>query len=323
MSLTISRATCVARAGRLSAFPVVMGTGIVSVTLSLDGHQDASRALLVITAAAWIALAMALAWRGAADRPALRQEGRSPSGLSAVAASAVLGTRVVDLGWTAPGIALLVVSFGIWLALAGSVLHRLTGQAPGSAFMVTVSTEALAVLAATIAASENATWLLYGALVPAVLGIGSYPLIFARFDLRELGTGGGDQWIAGGALAISALAVGQIIRAASRLGTLAGAMETLRITALCLWVGAALWLPLLLAGEIWRPRVHYDPRRWSTVFPLGMYAACSFTVGAATQTPILSSFARLWVWPAVVAWTIAFAGLLGRGRLLLRAIRRA
>ena len=40
----------------------------------------------------------------------------------------------------------------------------------------------------------------------------------ARFDLRELLTGQGDHWVAGGALAISALAAGKITEAAGALG---------------------------------------------------------------------------------------------------------
>jgi hypothetical protein len=44
------------------------------------------------------------------------------------------------------------------------------------------------------------------------------------------------------------------------------------------WVAALAWLPALLAGELASPRLRYDERRWSTVFPLGMYAVCSFVV---------------------------------------------
>jgi hypothetical protein len=39
-----------------------------------------------------------------------------------------------------------------------------------------------------------------------------------------------------------------------------------------------LWLPVLLLDEALHPRPRYDVRRWSTVFPVGMYAACSFAV---------------------------------------------
>ena len=65
-----------------------------------------------------------------------------------------------------------------------------------------------------------------------------------------------------------------------------------------LWALTIAWLPVLLAAEVLRPRLRYDVRRWSTVFPVGMYAACSFVVGAAARAPGITDFARVWVWVA-------------------------
>ncbi|HUY23761.1 MAG TPA: hypothetical protein VMV09_00450 [Candidatus Saccharimonadales bacterium] len=43
------------------------------------------------------------------------------------------------------------------------------------------------------------------------------------------------------------------------------------------------WLPAWVPGEgVWS-RFNYDVRRWSTVFPGGMYAACSFIAGRAAH----------------------------------------
>jgi hypothetical protein len=50
------------------------------------------------------------------------------------------------------------------------------------------------------------------------------------------------------------------------------------------------------------------------VFPLGMYAACSFAVGAAAHSHGLVDFARVWVWVGVAAWVLVSAGMLGRPR---------
>jgi hypothetical protein len=60
-----------------------------------------------------------------------------------------------------------------------------------------------------------------------------------------------------------------------------------------------LWLPILLVAEARWPRTTYDVGRWSTVFPVGMYAACSFVVGAVASAPAITDFARVWVWVAV------------------------
>ena len=87
-------------------------------------------------------------------------------------------------------------------------------------------------------------------------------------------TGHGDRWVADGALAISALACVKIIQAgdALRLASLHG---FLTVVALVPWCLAMLWLGPLIAAEALRPRLSHDVRRWATVFPLGMYAACS------------------------------------------------
>src|SRR5207237_3198596 len=52
----------------------VMGTGIVSVALSLDGHETLSRALLGLAAAGWILLAAQLAGRALRGRAPMRRE---------------------------------------------------------------------------------------------------------------------------------------------------------------------------------------------------------------------------------------------------------
>jgi tellurite resistance protein TehA-like permease len=78
---------------------VVMGTGIVSIGLSLDGRETLSRILLVIAGLAWIALASLLASRVLGDRERVRNEARSPAALAGVAGTAVLGTRLTLLSY--------------------------------------------------------------------------------------------------------------------------------------------------------------------------------------------------------------------------------
>lgn len=70
------------------------------------------------------------------------------------------------------------------------------------------------------------------------------------------------------------------------------------------------WLIPQIAAETIRPRLAYDVRRWATVFPLGMYAACSFAVGHITGLTAITRFAQVWTWPAVAATLLALAGLL-------------
>jgi tellurite resistance protein TehA-like permease len=81
-----------------------------------------------------------------------------------------------------------------------------------------------------------------------------------------------------------------------------------------LWALTIAWLPVLLAAEVLRPRLGYDVGRWSAVFPVGMYAACSFAVGATAGAPAITDFARAWTWVAVAVWLLVAAAMVMRVR---------
>jgi hypothetical protein len=295
-----------------------MGTGIVSIGLSLDKHETLSRILLVIGAVAWLGLGLLLAARALHDRERVHREAGSPAALTGVAGTAVLGTRLTLLGWRWAGIALLILAFLSWLPLVTFVLDNWVVPTVGASVMLTVSTESLAVLSAALAGAEGTDWLLYAAVIPFLLGLGFYVFVISRFDLRQLTVGRGDHWITGGALAISALAAGQITLGAHSLHQLSALTGGLKATSVVLWALTIAWLPVLLCTEGLRPRVSYDGRRWSTVFPVGMYAACSFVVGTAAHAPAMTQFARIWVWVGVAVWLVVFAAMLRRGLELAR-----
>ncbi len=296
----------------------VMGTGIVSVALSLDGHETLSRILLVVAAVMWVTLAVLVPLRARHDPARFHADVRTPPALTSVAGTAVLGTRFTLLGWTWAGIGLLVIALVLWAVLLTPVLSNWKTPTVGASLVLTVSTESLAVLAATLSVPEHADWLLVIALVPFVLGLCFYAFVIFRFDFRQIGRGHGDHWITGGALAISTLAVGKLTAEAKSLAILGNGGGILRDLAVILWILTMLWLPLLLLGEVLRPRLHYDVRRWSTVFPVGMYAACSFVVGAVAHAGGITSFAQVWVWVALAVWAVAFAALLWRTEAIVR-----
>jgi hypothetical protein len=80
---------------------------------------------------------------------------RSPGGLTGVAATSVLGSRLLELGWNVPGEALLVLAFAIWVPLEPLVARRLPGRVTGEWFMVVVAIQSLAVLSAELAAGRR------------------------------------------------------------------------------------------------------------------------------------------------------------------------
>lgn len=296
----------------------VMGTGIVSIGLSLDGHAALSQALLGIDVALWLGLCAVFARRVAWQRQRWVLEARSPAGLTAVAGTAVLGARLALLGVYWAAYLLLALAVCLWSALLPPVLRHWRTPTVGVSFVVTVSTESLAVLAALLALERHVTWLALAALAPLALGLLAYVFVLARLDVRQLRAGLGDHWITGGALAIATLACARVAAAlavSSSLGGVAGALDDV---ALALWAAAAAWLPALIASELLWRRLSYDTRRWSTVFPLGMYAVCSFAVGERTGIGGLTSFARVWIWVAFALWAAVLAAMLRRGVAVAR-----
>jgi tellurite resistance protein TehA-like permease len=285
----------------------VMGTAIVSIALSLDGRETLSRVVLALAAAIWVTLAVLLPLRIARDPPGFWADARTPGAFTAPVATAVLGTRLTLLGWNWAGMAALAIAFVTWAGLQRPVLAAWKTPTVGVSLLLAVSAEALAVLAATLATSEHARWLTLAAVAPFVLGLGIYAVVLARFDLRQLVVGGGDHWITGGALGIAALAAARITGATEVVGLAGGHDGALHAITIGLWVLTMLWLPVLVFAELRWPRPGYDARRWSTAFPLGMYAACSFAVGTVTHTHVITSFARVWVWVGFASWAILAA----------------
>ena len=291
---------------------VVMGTGIVSIGLSLDGERALSVALLVIAAAVWLLAGAGLAAMVIGLGVHALREPRSPGALTAIAATGVLGSRVQMLGWNAVAGALLAIAACLWLLLVPRVLAGWQRRTTGTSFVLAVATESLAVLGAELAGACGAGWLALASLACLALGVAFYVLVVSGFDPRELLAGRGDQWVAGGALAISALACAEIALAAPGLAPIRDAHHALSTAALVLWATAIAWLPPLVACEVVSPRLGYDPRRWSTVFPLGMYAVSSFTVARLRGLGGIHDFARVAIWIAFAVWVLVFAGLVRR-----------
>jgi hypothetical protein len=117
------------------------------------------------------------------------------------------------------------------------------------------------------------------------LGLALYGATIARFSPAELVRGAGDQWIAGGALAISGEACANL---------------ALHGASVVLWVAAVAWVPALIAGELARPRIGAPSTRWSTVFPIGMYGALSLQVSTAAAEAMTGIALAAWALVLVV-----------------------
>ncbi|MQY35275.1 hypothetical protein SRB17_32480 [Streptomyces sp. RB17] len=295
-----------------AAGAAVMATGIVSVGLHMTGDETVSRVVLAMACVAWAALAAEFVLRLVGDRQRWVTEAESPGGLTSVAATTVLGTRISAVGAQTAAEALLALAALLWPVLLVLVVRRWRRRMPGAVFLCCVATEGLAVLAATLATAERAAWLAHTALVLFWLGLVLYVLALTHFDPRQVLEGAGDHWIAGGALAISALAGANLLIAgdagmylwnADDRGVLRNVTVTLLVLDLVCYV-------VLLAAEAARPRPGYHVLRWATVFPMGMTAVATLSVDTALGVPWLTLPGRVLLWAAVAVWLAVAAGAL-------------
>ncbi|MGF1427226.1 tellurite resistance/C4-dicarboxylate transporter family protein [Kitasatospora sp. LaBMicrA B282] len=288
-----------------AAGSAVMATGIVSVGLRLVGWPVPSTVLLVLAMAGWILLALAFAVEFLRDRRRWVADLGTAPALTAVAATAVLGTRLSAAGWQTTAAALLAVATVVWPGILLTVLRHWQHHLPGASFLVCVATQGLAVLAGTLALAHQGDWLVWPALAAFSLGLALYVAALLRFDLRQVERGAGDQWIAAGALGISALAASRL----TQWPHWHPVHPVLRIATLVLLALDLAWYVVLLAAEVRRPRRHYNIRRWATVFPLGMTAVATLSTATAAHVSWLTPVGRVLLWIAVAAWLLT-AGML-------------
>src|SRR5699024_515204 len=102
-------------------FALVMGTGIVSISLNLSNFSIASTVLLVIAATAYVVLAGLNLWRLIAHRDAMAGDfydiRESFGFFTFVAATGVLVSRLALSGWWTTAVILLIIAAAAWLFL--------------------------------------------------------------------------------------------------------------------------------------------------------------------------------------------------------------
>ncbi|WMX48547.1 tellurite resistance/C4-dicarboxylate transporter family protein [Streptomyces roseicoloratus] len=285
----------------------VMATGVLSIGLYLVGLEVVSLVAFGLAWALWLVLAGDVTALFLSDRRGWEAQADTPPALTAVAATCVLGVRCALLGWGPAGIVLLGIAAVAWVALLPVVLRHLGRRMPGGVFLICVATEALVVVAGTLAPRYGRGFAWAG-LVLFALGLVLYGDALARFDFRQVVTGAGDQWVAGGALSLSALAGAKLAESGDVLGT-GGVLRTVSLVLLGL---SLVWYGVLLAGEAARPRLGYDVRRWATVFPMGMTAVACLAVATATEAGWPGPPGRVLLGIAAAAWLLTAYGLARR-----------
>jgi tellurite resistance protein TehA-like permease len=319
-------------------FALVMATGIVAIGASQQELTWLADALYVIAAVAYVVLLIMLVLRlvlyprRVVDD--ITSHAKGFAFLTVVAGTNVLGAAsVVIHGWWDLGWVLWWVSLGFWAVLLYTALIAavLKGPKPGLGagingtwFLLTVSTESVAVLGALLLVRDGGELLAFTCLAAFLLGIVLYlivmTMVFLRWTFQELEPTEADPpaWIAAGAVAITVLAGSNLLlarTASPRLDRLAPTIETLVVLA---WATATFWFPVMVAIGVWRHivrrvRLRYHPSYWALVFPIGMYGVATFKMRAAIGLEALEWLPDVTLAAALVAWTAAFVGMIVGG----------
>lgn len=308
----------------------VMGTGIVSTALYVNGAGTASAVLLWVALAGFAVLVPAYGWWMLRRRQRFVATLLGPRAfvLLTLAVSAnVLAARLVPDGHTAAAGAFLafgalgwlVLDYAVPLALITSVKRNPSpDQVNGTWFLWAVGSESVAVAAASLARAAPSHALAVLAVVCWAIGLIQYVLtaaiVLTRLLARPIHPEGlmTSVWIFMGAAAIAVLAAVRL--------TALPPDQTLLSRPLLVGVAVVLWafsswlIPLLLALGVWRHVVRRIPLRydlgwWNLVFPIGMYAVTTHELGRATGTSWLTSTGRWEGWVAAVVWAVVFAAM--------------
>jgi tellurite resistance protein TehA-like permease len=316
-------------------FALVMATGIIAVAASQQDLDWLADALYIIAVIAYAVLLVLLTIRIVRYWPRftadLTNHARGFAFLTLVAATNVLAAAsVVIHGWSDVGWVLWWASLVFWVLLLYATLIAvviradkpgLAGGINGSWFLLTVSTESVAVVAGLQLATSSSDLLAFVALAAFTLGIVLYlivmTMVFLRWTFQDLDPTEADPpaWIAAGAVAITVHAGSNLLLASSsgpeRLTRLAPFIEAAVVMA---WATATFWFPLMIAIGVWRHIVRrvplrYHPSYWAMVFPLGMYGAATFRMRAAIDLEALEWLPKVVLAVALVAWAVTFVGL--------------
>jgi tellurite resistance protein TehA-like permease len=316
-------------------FALVMATGIVAIAAEQQELGLLADALYIVAAITYLVLAVLLAIRlirfwslFVAD---VTNHAKGFAFLTTVAATNVLASAsIVIHGWWNLAWALWWFSLPLWAAftyttLIAVVVDRdkpgLQGGINGSWFLLTVSTQSIAVVAGLFLTRTDSDVLAFTTIAAFTLGIVLYlivmTMVFLRWTFQPLDPTEADPpaWIAAGAVAITVLAGSNILLAAdqapARVARLEPFLEGLVVMA---WATATFWFPLMIAIGVWRHVVRrvplrYHPSYWSMVFPLGMYGAATYRMRAAIDLEALEWLPKVELAVSFTAWAVTFMGL--------------
>lgn len=318
-------------------FALVMATGIVAIAAQIQGMAMVAKALTWLNVLSFIVL-----WLLTLSRMVfysrnffldLIDHRRGTGFFTMAAGTAVLGSEmVIVFGKYRLALILWFLAICLWAFLTYAVFTAFTVKElkpslaegiNGGWLLAVVATEAVSQLATLLSPMFGVRqepllflslclWLSGGMLYIWMISLIFYRYTFFTFSSSDLMP---PYWINMGAVAISTLAGALLVQRASGAPFLAGMLPFLKGFTVFFWATATWWIPMLVILGIWRHgykrfKLAYDPLYWGLVFPLGMYAVCTFRLSEAMNLPFLLFIVHSFMYVALAAWLITFLGML-------------
>ncbi|AGK56797.1 hypothetical protein HYPDE_25563 [Hyphomicrobium denitrificans 1NES1] len=319
-------------------FGLVMATGIVSLAGFMMGYARLAYGLFYLNLAQYVVLSVLFGAR------ALVYPRRffgdmighltGPGYFTAVAGTGILASQFILLREDASvGGALWLLAVVLWIGLTYTIFTAFTVKVEkptldkgisGGWLLAVVATQALSVSSALLASRIGqpyrlelnlmalSMWLWGGMLYIWMISLIFYRYTFFRFSPDDLAP---PYWINMGAMAISTLAGSLLILNAPHAPYLMSLLPFLKGFTVFYWATGTWWIPMLILLGIWRYvykrfPFEYDPLYWGVVFPLGMYAACTWQMDRAMEFGFLAALPRSFFYVSLAAWVITFVGML-------------
>ena len=328
-----------------ASFGLVMATGIVSLAAFMMGHHTLARALFYLNVGQYAVLCVLYAlrawWHPKRFFGDMVAHLTGPGYFTAVAGTGILASQFMVLRENVvAGKLLWLVASVLWVGLIYAIFTAFTVRHDkpsldkginGGWLLAVVATQSLSVSSALLAARIGqpyrlelnlvalSTWLWGGMLYIWMMSLIFYRYAFFRFLPDDLAP---PYWINMGAMAISTLAGSLLILNAPHAPYLTSLLPFLKGFTVFYWATGTWWIPMLVLLGIWRHGFErfpfrYDPLYWGAVFPLGMYAACTWQMDQAMKFGFLTSLPHIFLYIALSAWIVTFAGML---RALARSL---